>query len=380
MSQDVLGCYRVGEAKYYSKLAAIEAMQTTGIHLHWDFNEQVFDSYNWRHEPQESILELYRQRAQQLRDKYDYIILMYSGGADSHTALQSFLLNDIKIDEVCTWNNYEASKDRDDHLNSEVFRVVVPTITELKIQYAWLRHRMIDLADLTMEYYQQSENRFSWIYEINNYLGPNNAGRKSLGLRVKDWADIIHAGKSLCVVWGKEKLRLFHENQRFSCRFVDLISDAATVTSIAGLQPYTDELFFWTPDLPALVIKQAHLLKSYLVSHPDPAQLPFVGLHKSDLAYRTVGGHRFWLNNHGYHRVIYPNWCIETYSHGKPASIVISPRDAWFYKIPQSEIVRHNFQIGFVKVRQSLPDYWLNDPLDFSKGMKHCWSKDYFLE
>jgi hypothetical protein len=82
---DKLGCYRVGDLKFYSKLQAIEYMQKTGVHLHWDFNEAVFSSYDWTMEPQETILELYRQRAQQLRDRYDYIALFWSGGADSET-------------------------------------------------------------------------------------------------------------------------------------------------------------------------------------------------------------------------------------------------------------------------------------------------------
>ena len=88
---DRLGCYRVGDLKFYSKLEAIEMHTRTGIHPHWDFNEAVFSSYDWTVEPEENILELYRQRAQQLRDKYDYIILIYSGGADSETILQSFI-------------------------------------------------------------------------------------------------------------------------------------------------------------------------------------------------------------------------------------------------------------------------------------------------
>jgi hypothetical protein len=72
---DRLGCYRVGDLKFYSKLEAIEMHTRTGIHPHWDFNEAAFSSYDWTTEPEENLLELYRQRAQQLRNKYDYIVL-----------------------------------------------------------------------------------------------------------------------------------------------------------------------------------------------------------------------------------------------------------------------------------------------------------------
>lgn len=377
---DRFGCYRIGDLKFYSKLEAIEWHKTTGIHPHWDFNEAVFDTYDWSKEPAESILELYRQRAQQLRDKYDYVIVMYSGGADSQTVLDSFVNNDIHVDEICTWQNYTATKDKDDYVNSEVFQVVLPAIQQLKTTHPWIRHRIIDLAQLTAEYYSQDQHKFSWIYQVNNMIGPNNAARQDLALRVKEWADIIHSGRKLCVVWGKDKLRLMHDNNRYSCRFLDLVSDAAASNSLSGQQVYSDELFFWTPDHPKIVIKQSHLLKTYMNSAPNPAMLPFVSLIKSDLAYKTFEGKKYWLSADGYHSVIYPQWRLDTFTYGKPSSIVVSLRDTWFYKISPEDPIRHNYDIGLKKIFELLPEYWLNDPKDLTQGMKFCWSKDYYLE
>jgi len=48
-----------------------------------------------------SLETLYKERALQLRDSYDYLIIYFSGGADSHNILQTFLDNNIKIDEIC---------------------------------------------------------------------------------------------------------------------------------------------------------------------------------------------------------------------------------------------------------------------------------------
>ena len=123
--QDKLGVYRVGDLAFYSKIEAIEMHAKTGIHPHWDFNEAVFSSYNFTVEPTDSLQELYRQRAQQLRDHYDYIILMYSGGADSTNVLNSFIKNDILIDEVASYVNFEATGTKENFLNAEVFRVSI---------------------------------------------------------------------------------------------------------------------------------------------------------------------------------------------------------------------------------------------------------------
>ena len=45
-------------------------------------------------------MKLLKERAQQLRDCYNYIILSYSGGHDSQTILNTFVNNNIYIDEI----------------------------------------------------------------------------------------------------------------------------------------------------------------------------------------------------------------------------------------------------------------------------------------
>ena len=75
-SGDQFGYYTVGDKfKTYSKLEAIEEMARTGIHLEWHFNKPYYESFDWKKEPAESLDELYRRRAQEIRDRYDYIVL-----------------------------------------------------------------------------------------------------------------------------------------------------------------------------------------------------------------------------------------------------------------------------------------------------------------
>jgi len=376
---DRLGCYRVGDLKFYSKLEAIEMHAKTGIHPHWDFNEAVFSSYDWTVEPADNILELYHKRAQQLRDKYDYIVLMYSGGSDSHNILQAFIDNDILLDEVASHVNYSANANKDDFLNSEAFRVSIPTIERLKADYPWLHHRIIDMTELTIDYYNQNNNKFDWIYDLNMFFNPNSACRKDLPFKIKEWADMIHAGKRVCMLWGHDKPRIMHIDGKWSMRFIDLIDSGPTVKSIAGQQPYTDELFYWTPDMPEIIIKQSHLVKNYLMSN-NPESLPFVSEKKSDLAYREINSKRHWLNNHGMHSLIYPKWDINTFSAGKSPSLIFSPRDTWFFNLSDTLTAHANWQVGIDKLWQVLPDYWKNDPTDMFKGVKACWSKDYYLQ
>lgn len=374
---DPLGCYRVGDLKFYSKLEAIEMHTKTGTHPHWDFNEAVFSSYDWTIEPSEHILELYKQRAEQLREKYDYIVLMYSGGADSQTVLESFIDNDIKLDEIATYINYDGSDNKNDFLNSEAFKVSIPKAQELIVQYPWLNHRVIDLTQLTMDKFNLVDTKFNWIYEQNMYISPNNNSRDSLPLKIKEWADLINAGKKVCILWGKDKPRVQCHDGKFFLKFIDFVDDAATVKSIAGEQPYTDEFFYWTPDMPKLVIKQGHLIKNYLSR--DLVQLPFISTERSDLAYREINNQKYWLSNHGVHQLIYPKWDISTFSAGKAGSVIFTPRDIWFFQLETAQKARQNWQVGLEKFWELIPPYWRNHESDLSKGIKACWSKDYYL-
>ena len=95
-----LGYYTVGDQRHYVKPQALIAATQTGHFPEWNFNREVFDHYAWHEEPVIELQDLYRMRAQQLRDRYDYIRLEVSGGGDSATAAYSFINNGIHLDEV----------------------------------------------------------------------------------------------------------------------------------------------------------------------------------------------------------------------------------------------------------------------------------------
>ena len=100
MSTDNLGFYLVGWKKFYNKTLALIESKKTGYDAMWVFNDQVYGSIDWSIPINTPLLELYRRRAQQLRDQYDYLVLYFSGGADSTMALHAFVDNNIFIDEI----------------------------------------------------------------------------------------------------------------------------------------------------------------------------------------------------------------------------------------------------------------------------------------
>jgi hypothetical protein len=74
-----------------------DAAQTHDLVVKYPKN---FDRIDWSIEPIESFTILRSQRAQQLRESSSYIALYFSGGSDSTAVLNTFVLNNIPIDEV----------------------------------------------------------------------------------------------------------------------------------------------------------------------------------------------------------------------------------------------------------------------------------------
>lgn len=375
---DNFGYYQICDLKFYSKLEAIEYHQKTGHHPHWNFNETVFSSMDWTQEPAESLSELYRQRAQQLRDQYDYIVLWYSGGADSENVLCSFLDNDIKLDEVASFVNYEATQEKINYLNAEIYEVAIPRIEEAKKHQPHLVHRLVDLCQITMDEWNNNTNRFDWIYHFNTMLTVSSVGRQNLPLKIAEWRNLFDQGKKVAFVFGADKPRITQTTDgNFTFRFVDMADGMVGAgTQIANNPCYNPEFFYWTPDFPKIVIKQGHVIKKYLKHATSTSS--WITEKKSDLASKIIDGKIWWLNMDGVHSLIYPKWKPVPYQF-KPPSPLFTPRDTWFWKLNDSVIAYQNWQSGLIKRWNMVPDYWKNDPTDLYKGYKCSWSKIYDL-
>jgi len=97
---DRYGYYQVGDTRTYSRYERMDLLHQHPCDWRWVYNDNFFSQYDWTREPTESLDELYKQRAEQLRRDYDYLVLYYSGGYDSANLLHAFLDNDIYPDEI----------------------------------------------------------------------------------------------------------------------------------------------------------------------------------------------------------------------------------------------------------------------------------------
>jgi hypothetical protein len=378
---DKFGYYRVGELKTYSKLEAVELHARAGHHPNWIFNETVFSSYNWQVEPQESLLQLYKQRAEQIRKKYDYLVLMYSGGSDSSNILDTFVNNNIKLDECASFWAQGADKDFTSHFSTEVAQVAIPRMASLP----YIPHRLLDLSEIMNQVYTNNDVKFDWIYFMNTYFSPNNYVRSHLRRLIPAYKKLIDSGKSVCFIWGAEKPRLHQVDGKYCVRFQDLVDNVVSPWQQQNpVDGEFDELFYWSPEFVTGLIKQSHVIMRYLKQAPiDPVNFSSTS-QRYNYGSTVRNGQTWHLTADGINQLLYPSWDIKTISVGKPRSPVWSNRDDWFFKtIGWSEAGR-NFLNGITKLDQvlsnSLDGYWKNDQEDIVKGVKGCLSRPYFLE
>lgn len=377
--QNKFGFYQVGDFRTYSKARAVEYHTKTKEKIHWHFNNENYKIHDWSQEPTESLGELYRQRAQQLRDQYDYLVLWFSGGADSTNILNTFLDNDIKLDEVASYVNYEATGDKLNFFNAEIFHVADPVVNIAKQKQPWLKHTVVDLAPLTMKYFADPSVKFDWTYFVNTHTNPNTVARRDIKLQVPHWAKMFDTGKKVGFISGIDKPRVTGIDGKYCFYFVEMIDSAVTPECQMLDRPWDfNELFYWPEDHPKISIKQGHVIKNFLKLCKKTS--PFVTEDRklASTVRMTIDKKIKYLTLPGLHTLIYPKWQPVLYQI-KPQSLTLSFRDTWFFNQSNNESTKHAWQTGLNHRWNSTPDGLRNNRQNVHAGFKYLPGPTYSL-
>jgi hypothetical protein len=374
---DQFGFYQVGNRRFYSKIEAITEHDRLGLPIRWNFNDEVYSSYNWQVEPAETLEELYRQQAQRIRDQYDYVVLWFSGGADSSNILNSFINNNIKLDEVASCINYEATKSRYDWLNGEIFNVADPKVQHARLTQPELKHTVVDFSQFSIDYFTNKESKFDWFYYVNFHMCPNAVSRVDIKLSQAHWRDMIAAGKRVGFIHGIDKPLVHQHKSNYYFNFIDLIDSAISAqTQILNRAWDFNELFYWSADAAKIVIKQSHVIKRYM-KLATPAT-PYITTDAKSAVYKIINDKKYYLTLDGIHRLIYPDWYPVLYQ-VKPPSAIFSPRDTWFFNLPDNDPAKYSWRTGLDHMWQIVPNKWKKDPTDLGQGIQTMPSKVYNL-
>jgi hypothetical protein len=228
--------------------------------------------------------------------------------------------------------------------------------------------------------FKDPSSKFDWIYDINHFMNPYNASKRFLKMSQPHWANMINSGKRVCFIYGVDKPLVTAINEKYFFRFAAGGVNASVTPSIQRMNHSWefDELFYWSPDLPELVVKQAHVIKNFLKLVPDNSPHLRTGQHAFSDSNKMANGTIKYLTLDMTHTLLYPGWYPVPHQH-KPKSLIFSPRMDWIYKLPDTDPTKYSWRVGLDEIWKITPDIYKTNPADMSLGFKHMFSKPYYL-
>ena len=257
------GIYYVKNLAFDSKVDALIYASTCDktTTVEWSFYDEVFSQIDWKVPVTETVSDLCKKRAIQLREKYDHLALSYSGGADSTNILQTFIKNNIRLDEIVMFNP-EDDKNQP-HFWNETKLAAIPYLKKY-LKDSKTKVRIINIMDSTKTFL---ENKLDIDLNTSNWLSPSYMYISSTIAHDKFWNSLYTKNKKIAFIVGIDKPPLSIENNNFYCSFSDSVAQMNQRPKLnqnkltSADDNFSFEYFYWTPDVPLLIVKQCQLIK-----------------------------------------------------------------------------------------------------------------------
>lgn len=264
------GYYKVGEKFFNIKINATIEASRTKLPVEWYFYQDVFEAEIKKPRLDVPLGELYRQRALQLRDKYDYLILAYSGGADSDNVLKTFTKNNIKLDEVWCDQPFGLMDKADyvpvlstdaSNMPIEWFAVIEPELKALEKSNPEIK---IHLSDSS---YKMEVEDYDDTHLFSNSPTAYTSIRRYRYI-VQYTHKLLEKNINACLIMGIDKTVPYMTN---AGKYGFVFSDRATFhkSNVFLDKACMVELFYWTPEFPCIPVQQAHKVWDVLLKTPE---------------------------------------------------------------------------------------------------------------
>ena len=375
---DRYGYYQIGDFKTYSVYQMMDYHHKNPQPYKWIYNDDFFSQYDWTQEPVESLDQLYKNRAKEVREQYDYVVLYYSGGYDSANMLHAFLDNGIYPDEILT---FYSRHDTVSHQYHERTQFTEKKLEKIEKQYPKIKIRRIDYADIICSWPQIVKDANLNLDPIHLFGPRMSVNRLALDVmyeHIDDWKRLLKDKKTICTLQGVDSVQPSHISREN--KWVHNFFDVHVCGHMTPMRQMTNksnrdtlEFFYWAPTDAAakILIKQGHLAKQFLINKK-------IFTNKIDRIVKN-------FNVFGYEpfkKLIYPRLfeADEQFYNKKELTTFWGNRDQWFFNsdLPGSKEHWETIYLPLFRQDRSHWKTWFHNN-DVNQGFKKIKSIDYTI-
>lgn len=362
------GWYNVGEKRFVSKIEAITYASITKNPVSYYYFDEVFADAAKSNLCDIDLDLLYKERALQLRDTYDKLVLYYSGGSDSWQILRTFLKYNIKLDAIFCLRPVKATdkliytpnaNDVSANNNmSEWDYIIKPDLEWLRTHHPNIHIEIGDWSDTTL-----NNINFDKLFEQSTI-------HYSLGRLLKQSTvcqyerEKLKQGKTVGTIYGIDKPNIIEKDKKCYFFFVDVNSSGKENPD----NPNGLEYFYNTPKFPVLAVQQARKLYAWYQKNPKYKHMILARSERTDTKNWTYRD--FFIE--GYQKeqlakkVIYPEWDITKFQTVKPIPDTTLPPGIRPWEAPLAHINE------FLEIGKKYDSYW--------KSIKSIVDKKYVID
>jgi hypothetical protein len=365
---DKLGYWLVdGKHKFINKNVALEhCTKKKTKDIRYCLEEDRFSKANWHSEPTLSLTDLYRLRAQQIRDNYDHVVLTYSGGSDSTNILHSFITNGIKPDEVISF----MLEGKDFSNEGTTFNKEITFNQNAIKQYVLsnnIKYSTVNISD----FYNSIFHNEYWCYES----GINRAyiTARAHAAKLSRFKKLVDSGKKCCIVYGLEKPTIsVDKNNNFYSFFLDIPLQQYNLNEMYhnSYNGLALERFYVSGDLPELTIKQSHIVANYYQQQFQKESKKMLQLgfeydfrHYKEIVIDLLYSHSFDQK--------------KCFTIGK-SNYLTGLRDDWLVSLSNNDRRKMNVFNGWAAISKNIDKSFFNKN-DWKHDTVGCISKSYYL-
>jgi hypothetical protein len=329
------------------------ASSCNSIEVKYHYFDSFYSSLNWKNESPLSLKTLYKDRAEQLRSKYDFIVVAYSGGADSNNVIDSFLDNGIHIDEIVTTYPIQAIEklkpyfDRTNRKASnlifEYSEAAEPKLKEIANKFPKIKISCLDHTTHAIDLILQ--NKLHTLPVSGLGASPSLAGHNLIGELLRKYND--KGSTALLTGCDKPRMAFYPGNKKFYVYFDDVTTVWGNYNSaaFAGFKPKTEH-FYYTVDMPELWQKQCFILKR--IMEPICNREIKCDFYDKITVKTPSGADAFLVHDIFFKKILYEQWSEFIFQAEKPSGYFFQEHSNWFFKSPLVSQKERDFHYGQV--------------------------------